>query len=162
MLKKNKQTHCTYISQHKDVKAQRQDHALRLAYYGCKNHTHTSKIRQVKRTPMVATPRFTMCVFVIISDCKESNATKSSRERMWALNQNRRQKVFNSGALHLRRRTWHSEIFIKSPLNYSVSYFDLEGWAHHCTPWQRDWFKLPLCCHYWNTKEIKSFNQRIQ
>ena len=42
---------------------------LRLAYHGCKNVTHTSKIRQVKRTQMVATGRFTICVFVTFSNC---------------------------------------------------------------------------------------------
>ena len=35
---------------------------LRLAYHGCKNLTHTSKTRQVKRTQMVATGRFTIRV----------------------------------------------------------------------------------------------------
>jgi len=42
---------------------------LRLAYYGCKNLTHTSKTRQVKRTRMVATDRFTIRAFVNFSDC---------------------------------------------------------------------------------------------
>jgi len=35
---------------------------------------------------MVATARITIRVFVIISDCKESNATKPLRERMWGFN----------------------------------------------------------------------------
>ena len=41
---------------------------LRLAYHGCKNLAHTSKTRQVKRTQMVATARFTISVFVTFSD----------------------------------------------------------------------------------------------
>jgi len=42
---------------------------LRLAYHGCKNLTDTSKIRQIKRTQMVATGRFTILAFVTFSDC---------------------------------------------------------------------------------------------
>jgi len=37
---------------------------LRLAYYDCKNLTHTSKTRHVKRTQMVATVRFTIRMFL--------------------------------------------------------------------------------------------------
>jgi len=42
---------------------------LRHAYHGCKNLTHTSKTRQVKRTEMVATGGFTILAFVTFSDC---------------------------------------------------------------------------------------------
>jgi len=42
---------------------------VRLAYRGCKNLTHTSKIRQVQRTQMVATAMFTIRVLVTFSDC---------------------------------------------------------------------------------------------
>jgi len=42
---------------------------------------------------MVATARFTIRVFASFSDCYESKATKPSRERMWGLNANHRQKV---------------------------------------------------------------------
>jgi len=63
-----KQTPCTYVWRHKDVEAQRWA-TLRLAYHGCKNLTHTSKTRQVKRTQMVATARFTIRAFVTFSDC---------------------------------------------------------------------------------------------
>jgi len=42
---------------------------LRLAYHGCKYLTHTSKTRQVKRTHMAATGRFTIRAFVTFSDC---------------------------------------------------------------------------------------------
>jgi len=38
---------------------------LRLAYHRCKNLTHTSKTRHVKRTQMVTTGKFTIRVFVI-------------------------------------------------------------------------------------------------
>ena len=41
---------------------------LRLAYHGCKILAHTSKIRQVKRTQMVAAARFAIHVFVAFSD----------------------------------------------------------------------------------------------
>jgi len=37
---------------------------LQLAYHGCKNLTHTSKTRHVKRTQTVVTARFTTCVFL--------------------------------------------------------------------------------------------------
>jgi len=47
-----KQPHCTYVWRHKDVKVQR-GATLRLAYHGCKNLTHTSKTRHVKRTQVV-------------------------------------------------------------------------------------------------------------
>jgi len=47
------QTHCTYVWLHKDGKHNGRT-TLRLAYYGCKNLAHTSKMRQVKRTQMVA------------------------------------------------------------------------------------------------------------
>jgi len=52
---------------------------LQVAYHGCKNLTR-SKTRQVKRTQMVATVRFMICVFLTFSDWRESNATKLSRE----------------------------------------------------------------------------------
>jgi len=55
---------------------------LRLAYHGCKNFTHTSKTLHVKRTQMVATLRFMICVFLTFSEWHESNATKLSREKM--------------------------------------------------------------------------------
>ena len=42
---------------------------LRIAYHSCKNLTHTSKTRQVKRTQMVATARITIRVFVTLSYC---------------------------------------------------------------------------------------------
>jgi len=42
---------------------------LPLAYHSCKNLTHTSKTRQVKRTQMFATARFTIRVFVTFPDC---------------------------------------------------------------------------------------------
>jgi len=41
---------------------------LQLAYHGCKNLTHTSKTRQVKRTQMVVTVGFTIRVFLTFSD----------------------------------------------------------------------------------------------
>jgi len=41
---------------------------LQLAYYGCKNLTHTSKIRHVKQTQIVVTVRFTIRVFLNFSD----------------------------------------------------------------------------------------------
>ena len=41
---------------------------LQLAYHGCKNLTHTSKIRQIKRNQMVVTVRFTIRVFLTFSD----------------------------------------------------------------------------------------------
>jgi len=42
---------------------------LQLAYHGCKNLTHTSKTRQVQRTQLVVTVRFTIRVFLTFSDC---------------------------------------------------------------------------------------------
>jgi len=42
---------------------------LQLAYHDCKNLTHTSKTRHVKRTQMVVTVRFTIRVFLTFSDC---------------------------------------------------------------------------------------------
>jgi len=41
---------------------------LQLAYHGCKNLTHTSKTRQVKRTQMVVTARFAIRTFLSFSD----------------------------------------------------------------------------------------------
>jgi len=37
---------------------------LQLAYHGCKNATHASKTRHVKRTQVVLTVRFTNRVFL--------------------------------------------------------------------------------------------------
>ena len=54
----------------KDGKAQREDNvATRLpSYKNVKNLTHTSKTRQVKRTQLVATTKFTIRVFVTYSN----------------------------------------------------------------------------------------------
>jgi len=41
---------------------------LQLAYYGCKNLTHTSKTRHVQCTQMVVTVRLTIRVFLTFSD----------------------------------------------------------------------------------------------
>ena len=41
---------------------------LQLAYHCCKNLTHTSKTRHVKRTQMVVTVSFTIRVFRNLSD----------------------------------------------------------------------------------------------
>jgi len=35
-------------------------------------------------------------------------------------------------------------------------------WAHQCSPWRRDWFELPLCCHYWNTYKKLQYNHQIK
>jgi len=42
---------------------------LRLAYHGCKNLTHTSKVRQIQFTQKVETARFMIRVLVTFSDC---------------------------------------------------------------------------------------------
>jgi len=63
-LYSKKQTHCTYVWRHKDVKAQRVDHvATRLP------QMKNLKTRQVKRIQMVATGRFTIRAFVTSSNC---------------------------------------------------------------------------------------------
>jgi len=54
---------------------------LQLVHHGCKNLTHTSKTRHLKRTQMVVTDRFTFRVFLAFWDWWESNATKLSREK---------------------------------------------------------------------------------
>ena len=43
---------------------------MRLAYHGCKTLTHTSRTRQGKRTPMVATPRLTLACLLLIQTPK--------------------------------------------------------------------------------------------
>jgi len=70
---------------------------LQVSYHGCKNLTHTSKTRHVKRTQMVVTVRFLIRVFLTFADWQESNATKLSREKMRFKNQNRRRKVLKRG-----------------------------------------------------------------
>jgi len=71
------------VWRHKDFKAQREDHfATRSHHGGCKNLTHTSETRHVKRTQMVVTVMFTIRMFLTFSDWLELNATKLSREKM--------------------------------------------------------------------------------
>ena len=41
---------------------------LQLAYHDCKKLTHTSKTRQVKRTQMIVTVKFTIRMFLIFLD----------------------------------------------------------------------------------------------
>jgi len=41
---------------------------LEVAYHGCKDLTHRSKTRQVKRTQMDVTVRFTIRVYPTFSD----------------------------------------------------------------------------------------------
>ena len=48
----------------------------------CPGRHLTSLHPCVKRTHLVVTLRFTIRVFIIFSDCKESNSTKPSREKM--------------------------------------------------------------------------------
>jgi len=57
---------------------------LRLAYHGCKNLTHTSKTRQVKRTQMVATvgTRFARLLFFQTAKNRTQDAAKRSRKSM--------------------------------------------------------------------------------
>ena len=57
---------------------------LQVAYHGYKNliGLHRSKTRQVKRTQMVVTVGFTICVYPTFSDWSESNTTKLSREKI--------------------------------------------------------------------------------
>jgi len=114
-LRSKSPTHSTYVWRHKDVKAQRAEHvATRLPIIAPKIY-HT-RAKQVKRTQMVATAAFTIRVFVTFSDCQESKATKPSRERMWGLNQKRRQENLTF---------WKFDKI--SALIYSVSYVKLEG-----------------------------------
>ena len=65
MLKKQTHTapiHCSVCGGIKTLKHNVRTN-LQLAYHDCKNLIHTSKTRQVKRTQIVATVRFTICVF---------------------------------------------------------------------------------------------------
>jgi len=64
-----KQTHCTYIVcvMPYYFKAQRERTTLQLVYHDCKNLTHTSKTRQVKRTQIIVTVSFTIRVFSTFS-----------------------------------------------------------------------------------------------
>jgi len=57
---------------------------FQLACHGCENLAHTSKTRQVKRTQMVATARFTISVFVDFS--RVCYRLQKSCEKMWVLN----------------------------------------------------------------------------
>ena len=41
---------------------------LQVAYHDCKNLTHTSETHHVKRTQMVVTVTFTICIFLTFSD----------------------------------------------------------------------------------------------
>ena len=41
---------------------------VQVVYHGCKNLTHTSKTRHVKRIQMIVTVRFTIRVFLTFSD----------------------------------------------------------------------------------------------
>jgi len=54
-----------------DIKTFKQNvrRTLQLAYHDCKNFTHTSKTRHVKRTQMVVTVSFKIRVFLTFSDC---------------------------------------------------------------------------------------------
>ena len=54
---------------------------LRLACRGCKNLTHTRKSRQVQRTQMVATARFTILVLVTFSDCYYHRTQRNRRSK---------------------------------------------------------------------------------
>ena len=58
---------------------------LRLAYHRCKNLTHTSKTRQVKRTQMVATGLVHdshVCYSFKLLRIERQVATRQSRESM--------------------------------------------------------------------------------
>ena len=65
-----KQTHCTYYSMCDSIKTLKHNvrTTLQLVYHGCKNLTHTSKTRHVKRTQRAVTVRFTIRVFLTLSD----------------------------------------------------------------------------------------------
>ena len=134
---------------------------MQLAYHGCKNLTHTSKIRHVKRTQMVVTVRFTIRVFLTISDWWESNATKLSREKIWRIKTKTVARKSWIGGLNLRKGSWHFENLVKSlvKISYWFIAFHIQiwkGWAHQCP---LDWFKFRLCCHWHTYKEIKSYNE---
>jgi len=126
--KKTNTLHLYSMCGGKEFKAQREDHAA-TAYHGCKNLTHTSKIRHVKRIQMVVTvtvgSRFAF--FLLLKAGEESNATKLSREEIWSLKTRTVARKSWIGGLDLRKGNWHSEILIKSSLIYSVSYLNSEG-----------------------------------
>ena len=126
--KKTNTLHLYSMCGGKEFKAQREDHAA-TAYHGCKNLTHTSKIRHVKRIQMVVTvtvgSRFAF--FLLLKAGEESNATKLSREEIWSLKTRTVARKSWIGGLNLRKGNWHSEILIKSSLIYSVSYLNSEG-----------------------------------
>jgi len=84
---KKKQTHLSYVRRHKWRQSTTwwphcDSLSTAVKFLQWKSHTHTSKTRHVKRTQMVATAWFTIRVFVIFSDCKESNAMKPSQESL--------------------------------------------------------------------------------
>jgi len=66
VLKKQqkKSKHPTPVSMRGDITTVKHNvmTTLQLAYHGCKNITHMSETRQVKRTQMVVTVRFTIRV----------------------------------------------------------------------------------------------------
>jgi len=118
------QTHRTFVWLRKDVKAPLENQvATRLPRL--KNLTHTSRKREVKRTQMVATARFTFaCFFFIRLLGIARNETVLRKDVRFKPKPS--PEGFQKGALHLRRGAWHSENLIHSPLIYNVSYLNLK------------------------------------
>ena len=77
---------------------------------------------------MVATGRFTIRALVFqTAKNRTLVATKRSRESMWDLNQNCRQKVFTLGGCTFAHGDLTFSKFDKISTDYRISYFNLEG-----------------------------------
>ena len=137
---------------------------LRLDYHGCKNLTHTSKTRQLKRTQVVATGRFTIRAFVTFQTVKNRTqvATRRSRKSMWDLNQNRRQKVFTIRDFAFAQRKLTFWKLDKISTDYSVSYFNLEGLSEPTTAPRGDGNVLIVPYAANIEKRTKRYNHRIK
>jgi len=97
---------------------------LRLAYHGCKNLTHTSKTRHVKRNQLVGS-RFT-CLSLFQT---AKNRTQRNGRAKWCEVQIRTvARKSSTGRFTFAQGAWHSENLIKYPLICGVLYFNLSGW----------------------------------
>jgi len=107
--------------------------------------TKNTGLKSVKPGCQVGSPNREIPV-MLVRQCVQNVSGKNGEVR--PSGQNRRQKVFNRGALRLWGRAWHYKL-TETPLIYSVSRFNLgkrgtlyRGLSPPKPPWRQDCFGL--------------------
>jgi len=121
-----------------------------------------SVLKKTNTLRQLVSSRFSRLLLFQTAKNRTHVTTRRSRESMWYLSQNRRQKVFTIGGFAFAQRDLTFWTFDKISTDYSVSYFNLEGLSEPTNAPRGDGSVLnfPHAVIIWKTyKMLQSPNQ---